>query len=57
MVKNPPANAGDGGSIPVPGRSLGKEMTTHSTILAWIIPSVEEPGRLQSAESQRVRHD
>ena len=33
MVKNPPANAGDGCSIPVSGRSLEKEMATHSSIL------------------------
>ena len=34
-----------------------KEMATHSSILAWRIPQTEEPGRLQSVESQRVRHD
>ena len=28
--------------------SLEKEMTTHSSILAWKIPWMEEPGRLQS---------
>ena len=44
-------------------RSLGqedpqeKEMVTHSSILAWRIPWTEEPGRLQSTGSQRVRHD
>ena len=44
-------------------RSLGwedpleKEMATHSSILAWKISWVEEPGRLQSMWSQRVRHD
>ena len=32
-------------------------MTTHSSILAWKIPWIEEPGRLQSMGSQRVRHD
>ena len=43
-------------------RSLGwedlleKEMVTHSIILAWGIPWTEKPGRLQSTESQRVRH-
>jgi len=31
-----------------------KEMTTHSSILAWEIPQTEEPGRLQSVGSQRV---
>ena len=34
-----------------------KEMATHSSILAWRIPWREEPGRLQSTGSQRVRHD
>ena len=36
---------------------LEKEMATHSSILAWKIPWTEEPGRLQSMESQRVEHD
>ena len=31
---------------------LEKEMATHSSILAWGIPWTEEPGRLQSMESQ-----
>jgi len=34
---------------------LEKEMTTHSSILAWEIPWTEEPGK--SMGSQRVRHD
>ena len=34
-----------------------KGMTTHSSILAWKIPWTEEPGRLQSMGSQRVRHN
>ena len=44
-------------------RSLGwedlleKEMATHSSILAWRIPWMEEPGRLPSMGSQRVGHD
>ena len=33
---------------------LEKEMATHSSILAWRIPWMEEPGRLQSMGSQRV---
>ena len=43
-------------------RSLGwedpleKEMATHSSILAWRIPRMEEPGGLQSMGSQRVGH-
>ena len=36
---------------------LEKEMATHSSILAWKIPWTEEPGRLQSMESQKVGHD
>ena len=36
---------------------LEKEMAIHSSILAWEIPWMEEPGRLQSMGSQRVRHD
>ena len=44
-------------------RSLGwedpleKGTATHSRILAWRIPRTEEPGRLQSVGSRRVRHD
>ena len=34
-----------------------KEMATHSSILAWRTPRMEEPGRLQSTGSQRVRHN
>ena len=36
---------------------LEKEMVTHSSILAWRILWTEEPGRLRSTGSQRVRHD
>ena len=36
---------------------LEKEMSTHSSILAWRIPWTEEPGRLQSTGLQRVRQD
>ena len=36
---------------------LEKEMAPHSSTLAWKIPWVEEPGRVQSMGSQRVRHD
>ena len=44
-------------------RSLGqkdpleREMAPHSSIPGWRIPRTEEPGRLQSAGSQRVGHD
>ena len=37
--------------------TLEKAMATHSSTLAWKIPWTEEPGRLQSMGSQRVRHD
>ena len=36
---------------------LEKEMAPHSSTLAWKIPQMEEPGRLQSMGSQRVGHD
>ena len=54
MIKNLPAMCETG------VRSLGQEdllekgMATHYSILAWRIPWTEEPGRLQSMESQRV---
>ena len=54
VVKNPPANAGDAGSIPGLGRSLEKEMATLSSILAWEVPWTEEPGGLLSMGLQRV---
>ena len=37
--------------------ALEKEMATHSSVLAWWIPGTEEPGRLPSLGSHRVRHD
>ena len=36
---------------------LEKGMATHCSILAWRIPWTEEPGGLQSMESQRVGRD
>ena len=36
---------------------LEKAMATHPSTLAWKIPWMEEPGRLQSMGSRRVRHD
>ena len=36
---------------------LEKGMATHSSILAWRAPWTEEPGRLQSIGSQRVRYN
>ena len=60
VVKNPPANTGDirdEGSVSGLGRSPGRGMATHSSILAWGIPWKEESGELQSMELYRVRHD
>ena len=52
MVKNLPANAHSlGGEDP-----LEEGMATHSSILAWRIPWIEEPGGLQFMGSQRVEH-
>ena len=50
-------NAGDLGSSLGQKDPLEKGMATHSSIIAWRIPWTEEPGRLQSMGSQRVRHD
>ena len=36
---------------------LEKEMATHSGTLAWRMPWMEEPGKLQSMGSQRVGHN
>ena len=57
MVKNPPAVQ------ETRIRSLGQEdplekgMAIHSSILVWRIPWTEEPGELQSIQSQRVGHE
>ena len=37
--------------------ALEKEMATHSSVLAWRIPGIEEPGGLLSMGSHRVGHD
>ena len=50
-------NAGDLGSIPGLGRSLGEGNANHSSILAWKIAWTEEPGGLQSMGMQRVGQD
>ena len=36
---------------------LEEEIATYSSILAWEIPWIEEPGKLQSMGSQRVGYD
>ena len=57
VVKSLPADAGDAGVSPGLGRSFEKEMTTHSSILAWTISWAEKPGGLQSMGSQRAGHE
>ena len=55
MAKNPPGEAGgvrDVGSVPGSGSSPGGGNGNHASILAWRIPRTEEPGGLQSMESQ-----
>ena len=56
-VKNPPAKAGDSGSIPGRVDTLEEGMATHSSILAWRTPWTEEPAGLQSISLNRVKHD
>ena len=48
---------GDQVRSPVREDPLGKEMATHSSILAWKIPWTEKPDRLQSMGLQRVGHN
>ena len=59
-VKNPPAMQ-EMQEMQVPSLGpkdlLERGMATHPNILAWRITWTEEPGRLQSVGSQRVRHD
>ena len=57
VVKNPPANARDTGSIPAWEDPLEKDVATYSSILAWRIPCTEEPGGPQSMRLQRVGLD
>ena len=57
VVKDLPANAGDVGSTPGQKDPLEKGMAARPSILVWRSPWTEDPGRLQSMELQRVRHD
>ena len=60
VVKNLLASAEDLrdlDSIPGLGRSPGGRYGNPLCILAWRIPQIEEPGRLQSIGLQRVRHN
>ena len=44
-------------TFPFHFHALEKEMATHSSVLAWRIPGMEEPGGLPSMGSHRVGHD
>ena len=55
--KESSCNAGDLGLIPGWEDALEKRMSTHSSILTWEIPWIEEPIGLQFMRSQRVRHN
>ena len=57
MVKNPPAMQETWVQSLGQEDPLEKRVAIHSSILAWRILWTEEPGRLQSTELQRVRHD
>ena len=56
-LKNPPANAETRVQSLGHKDPLEKEMATSSSILTWKILWTEEPGRLQSMGSQRIRHN
>ena len=56
VLKNPPANAGDTGSILGSGKSPG-EGNGSPCFLAWEIPWTEESGGLQSMDHKEFRHD
>ena len=57
MVKNPPAMQKTQVQSLGQEDNLKKGMATHSGILAWRIPLIEEPGRLQTMGSKRIRRD
>ena len=56
-VKNPPADAGDVGSIPESGRSPREGNGNSLQFTCLGNPRTEEPGSLQSMGSQRIVHD
>ena len=57
VIKNPPANIGDMGSIPGLGRPPGEGNGNPRQYSCLEIPWTEEPGGLESTGSQRLRHD
>ena len=56
-LKESDCNAADLDLISGSGRSPGEGNGNHSSVLAWKIPCMEEPGGLQSMDLQRVGHD
>ena len=59
VAKNLLANAGEEKQVPSLGQEdpLEEGMATHSSVLAWRIPWIEEPGEQQSMGWQRIIHD
>ena len=59
LVTNMPVSAGEERDVGlIPGSGGSEEgMATHSSILAWRIPWMQDPGGLQSIGSQRVGHN
>ena len=57
LVKNPPSKQETWVRSLCWEDPLEEEMATHSSILVWEIPWIEEPSKLQSMETKRVRHN
>ena len=57
MVKNPAAAQETWDPSLCWEDPLEEGIATHSSVLAWRIPCIEEPGGLQSIRLQRVRHN
>ena len=57
VVKNPPSNAGDQVQSLGQEDALEKEMETHSSLLAWEIPCMEEPGGATVHGVTKNRHN
>ena len=56
IMRNPGLKEAEAG-IKIAGRNINNLMATHSSVLAWRIPGMGEPGGLPSLGSHRVRHD
>lgn len=57
LVRVDTVGEGESGTNGETSINMEKVMATHSNTLAWQIPWMEEPGRLQSMGSLRVGHD